>query len=152
MRPSAGSGKIPLYLPLIFSVPSLILIALALITALPAMRAAGGASAQGTVVALEAGPPGAGGLRPVVRFSAGGAEQTIYGSYSATPEYAVGDTVAVSYDPADPAGATLGGFGDLWLLPIILGTLGIAMAVASIALSIAGIRQRRKAAPPPPRP
>lgn len=57
------------------------------------------------------------------------------GGYSPESPYAVGEEVAIAYDPQNPRNARINSFGgalELWILPIILGTLGTAFGGATL--------------------
>jgi hypothetical protein len=81
-------------------------------------------------------------FRPVFVFhDSKGAEHEIYstmGSYP--PSYKVGENVAVLYAPEDPDNASLDGFFDLWLVPLIVGVLGaVQMTIALFFIFIGRI-------------
>jgi hypothetical protein len=40
----------------------------------------------------------------------------------------VGQQITLLYDPANPRDTTLSGFGNLWLVPLILGAIGVFFA------------------------
>ena len=40
------------------------------------------------------------------------------------PDFAVNDSVTVLYDPSDPQHAQIDTFGQLWFVPILLGSMG----------------------------
>jgi len=98
----------------------------------------------GEVVALEKVPPTESSelptYRPVVSFRVGA--QTIRFqsiAHSNPPEYEPGASVHVLYDPARPGEARIRSFTSLWLLPIVLGGLGLIFTVIGLGLLLGGI-------------
>jgi hypothetical protein len=86
--------------------------------------------ATGIVVAVEQ----AAGYVPVVEFTdQSGRPTQFHNPYSfRTQQYAVGDEVAIIYDPVRPEQAQIYSFWMLWLLPLVSGFIGLcALAVAS---------------------
>jgi hypothetical protein len=83
-----------------------------------------GESAQGTVVRMLEQDDSEGGCCvyvPVVEFSANGSRYTLEGdTASDPPQYEVGETVPVLYDPADPDTAQIDKWLERWLMPVIL--------------------------------
>jgi hypothetical protein len=76
---------------------------------------------------------------PVVEFAVPGqAPRTVQiGEGSWPPAYAVGDQVTVLYHPQRPNNARIQSFSSnllLWLLPGITGLVGLAFAIASLAV------------------
>jgi len=63
---------------------------------------------------------------PVFSFeTAGGRTYTITSrSSSNPPAFEVGEAVNVLYDPADPDGARIDSFWQLWGVPVLLGSMG----------------------------
>lgn len=97
------------------------------------------------VVALEKVPPTETGelptYRPVVSFRVGTAQTIRFQSiaHSNPPEYELGDSVRVLYDPGCPSEARIRSFTSLWLLPIVLGGLGLIFTVLGVVLLLGGI-------------
>lgn len=89
------------------------------------------AEAIGEVVALEEAPPTdpqeLQTYRPVISFQIGPSQRVQFKSmaHSNPPEYQVGASVRVLYDPERPDEARIRSFTSLWLLPVILGSLGL---------------------------
>lgn len=48
------------------------------------------------------------------------------------PPHAVGETVRVLYDPAEPDRAMIHGFMESWMLPLLVGTVGAAFGLAAL--------------------
>ncbi len=69
---------------------------------------------------------------PEVEFTAAdGKPRRFTGSTgSSSPSYAAGQSVAVIYDPADPAKAQLADFSQFWLGPLALALFGFSFLVA----------------------
>ncbi|QKV97311.1 DUF3592 domain-containing protein [Streptomyces sp. NA02950] len=108
--------------------------------------------ARGTVVALDwrNDDHGASGKErendkpaayPVVEFtSADGARRTFRSSTGSNPpSYEEGDRVEVLYRADSPEDARINGFASLWLLPLVFGGVGLAMA----GIGTAVVRARR---------
>ncbi|MEI5102809.1 DUF3592 domain-containing protein [Streptomyces sp. PmtG] len=103
---------------------------------------------QGKVVALEGRGGGDVGpvddtAYPVVEFrSADGAVHTFRDSAgSSPPAYEVGERVEVLYHADSPGDARIKGFLSLWLLPVILG--GIGLIFTGIGTAFALVARRR---------
>jgi hypothetical protein len=107
--------------------------------------------ARGTVVALEWRKDDTGTSRkkrgsdepvayPVVEFtSADGTSRTFRSSTGSNPpSYAEGERVEVLYRAASPEDARINGFASLWLLPLIFGGIGLAIAGVGTAVATAG--------------
>ncbi|MPY78198.1 MAG: DUF3592 domain-containing protein [Actinophytocola sp.] len=62
---------------------------------------------------------------PVVEFTADGETQTFESDTCSDPGPRIGERLAVRYDPANPADATLGSWTARWLLVTILGGIGV---------------------------
>jgi Protein of unknown function (DUF3592) len=97
------------------------------------------AEAPGRIVALEEEPatePGdARTHRPVVSFQAGPSRVQFKSmAHSSPPQYEVGASVRVLYDPERPIDARIRSFTDLWLLAIVLGGLGGIFTVLGAGL------------------
>jgi hypothetical protein len=74
---------------------------------------------------------------PVVEFQARNEQRVRFTSSSSMSGASVGDRVTVLYDPAKPRDASLSGVGQLWLLPMILGGIGIFFAgFAAVILKV----------------
>jgi hypothetical protein len=73
---------------------------------------------------------------PVFAFTTNDGRHLTVRSDSASnpPSFEVGDKVAVLYDPAAPVNARIDTFGQLWLMPIICGGVGLLfMGFAALA-------------------
>jgi hypothetical protein len=69
---------------------------------------------------------------------------------SSPPAFEVGEPVRVLFDPANPARARIDSFVQLWLLPLILGGIGLVFGFFGAAATFgAGRRGGGIAAPPP---
>jgi hypothetical protein len=96
--------------------------------------------AVGEVVALEQELPMEPGephsYRPVVSFSIGPRGRVRFKSmvHSYPPEYEVGASVRVLYQPNRPHDARIRSFTDLWLLSLILGGLGVIFTALGAGL------------------
>lgn len=88
--------------------------------------------------ACEPGDPRT--YRSVVAFTVG-ARSLRFSSqaHSHPPEHAVGDAVRVLYDPARPGDARIRSFTGLWLLPSILGGLGVVFTALGAWLLSGGL-------------
>ena len=74
---------------------------------------------------------------PRVRFSASG--QTIEFESkvgSSPPRYKEGDTLEVKYDPQDPNNARVAAGSSMWLVPVLLGGIGVVFLILGLALAI----------------
>ncbi|MGN9760982.1 DUF3592 domain-containing protein [Streptomyces sp. SD31] len=107
--------------------------------------------ARGTVVALEWRKDDTGTSRkkrqsdepvayPVVEFtSADGTSRTFRSSTGSNPpSYDEGERVDVLYRADSPEDARINGFASLWLLPLIFGGIGLAIAGVGTAVATAG--------------
>jgi hypothetical protein len=102
-------------------------------------------SATGEVVSLQTVPPTDAQelptYRPTVVFTVPPGQrvrfQSIAHSYPA--EHAVGTKVPVLYDPERPQDARIASFTSLWLLPCILGGLGLTFASVGAAILLGWI-------------
>lgn len=66
---------------------------------------------------------------PYIRYTTKeGQTLTFRNPVGSNPHPQIGERVKVRYDPRHPAGATLSGFFDLWLVPFVMGILGICFA------------------------
>jgi hypothetical protein len=105
--------------------------------------------ARGTVVALEWRNDNNGvshrkrandkpAAYPVVEFtSADGTRRTFRDSTgSRPPSYEVGERVEVLYRADSPEDARINGFASLWLLPLIFGGIGLAIAGAGTVVAL----------------
>lgn len=86
------------------------------------------------------------GARPVVEFTAadGKTVRFVGATLSSPPSFHVGEQVPVLYRPATPEQARIGTFSELWLLPVILGCVGVGFLLASGALFVAFRRERAR--------
>jgi hypothetical protein len=71
---------------------------------------------------------------PVVEFQARNEQRVRFTSSTTESNTNIGDRVTVLYDPAKPTDASLSGFGNLWLLPIILGSIGVCFAAFAVLI------------------
>jgi hypothetical protein len=76
--------------------------------------------------------------RPVFVFrDSDGRDHEIYSSVgSCPPAYKVGEEVTVLYNKGDPENASLAGFFDLWLMPLVLGCIGAVHLLIAFVLLI----------------
>lgn len=76
---------------------------------------------------------------PEFTFESGdGAKHVVVSKFGSSPcPYAVGQEISVLYDPANPGDAEVNSFGTLWVLPGILGLVGIVMMSVGIGLYLA---------------
>ena len=99
----------------------------------------------GEVVALETVPPTDSQelptYRPTVAFTIGSTQRIRFESmaHSNPAEHAVGARVPVLYDPERPQDARIASFTGLWLLPSILGVLGLTFAGVGAAILLGWI-------------
>lgn len=71
---------------------------------------------------------------PRVRFQAGGREIVFVSDLgSSPPSFQVNDAVRVIYDPKRPAEAKIDSFGELWMTPLIIASLGVVFAMVGVA-------------------
>ena len=94
--------------------------------------------AQGTVVRMEytMGRMQA----PVVAFVGPNGPVEFRSSIgSSPPAFRVGEIVTVLFDPAQPTNAQLDSFWDKWLLPGVLGFIGVVFGFMGILFAILGV-------------
>ncbi|MFE7316062.1 DUF3592 domain-containing protein [Streptomyces sp. NPDC057555] len=106
--------------------------------------------ARGTVTGLEWSGGGSIGRRgsssgsahPVVEFTtADGTSRTFRGSAgSSPPAYEVGERVEVLYRADSPGDARINGFIQMWVLPLVMG--GIGLGFTGIGTAFALVRRR----------
>lgn len=102
-------------------------------------------STTGEVVSLETVPPTDSQelptYRPTVAFTIAPNQHVRFESiaHSSPPAYAVGARVPVLYDPERPQDARIASFTGLWLLPSILGTLGLTFTMVGAAILLGWI-------------
>ena len=79
--------------------------------------------------------------RPVVSFRVGTSSPIRFESMTSSnpPQYSIGDSVPVLYDPGSPYDARIRSFTSLWLLPIVLCGLGLIFALIGAGILIGGI-------------
>lgn len=84
---------------------------------------------------------------PTVEYTVDGRRYAFESSVGADPPaYAEGDTVPVAYDPAEPAEAQIDTFWSAYLVPVIIGGLGIGFTPLGTVLFVIGRRVLRQRA------
>jgi Protein of unknown function (DUF3592) len=136
----------------IFGLVGVVLLGVAIVLAVStASFQASAERTDGTVVALteRTSTSSSGGSStawyPTVEYTVDGKRYSFdspVGAYP--PAYAEGDTVAVAYDPADPADAQIDSFWSAYLAPVIVGGLGIVFTPLGTVLFVAGRRTLRQ--------
>ena len=109
-------------------------------------RVATQATASGVIVDIDSSYDSDGDIsyRPVIEFVAGdGATYRFTGRTGSSSRPAMGGSIDVLYDPADPQGATEKTFVNLWLFPIAFGGFGLVFLVG---MMFARSRNSRRAA------
>jgi hypothetical protein len=112
---------------------------------------ASSATVEGTVVSVERsqGRKGRSTYREVVRFTAAdGTEHEFTESMGSSHPYAKGETVAVRYQPSNPADAAIATTVRLWIAPALLVLVGIACAAGAF-FTKAGVVEADSPAPSP---
>lgn len=103
---------------------------------------------EGTVIALRPVRPNEidSSYGPVVRFRLRDGEERTFetGQGSSPPAFRIGERVEVLYDPRNPAKAMTRAPFQLWGWPIIIGAIGLALAVGAVSL----LRSTRRRHPP----
>ncbi|QIP17430.1 DUF3592 domain-containing protein [Spirosoma aureum] len=74
---------------------------------------------------------------PVVQFSGPSGQSITFRSSvgSSSPDYQIGESVSVLYDRQNPDSARVDAFMSIWLVPLVLGVLGIVFMIAGLSLS-----------------
>lgn len=106
-------------------------------------------SAQGNVIELrlvtqtDSDGQESTGYAPVFTFIAqnGNPYTAISRSNSNPPQYKVGDSITVLYEPDNPSRARIDSFLDLWFLPVIFGGIGAAFICISTSMEL--LRRRK---------
>ncbi len=107
--------------------------------------------ATATVVRLETttSSSSSGGVRrtlycPVIAFTTGRGQRVEIESQACAspPAYEVGETMAVEYDPADPANAAYGGFFTRWLITLVFAIVGAVFFGLSVLFGVLDRRRR----------
>ncbi|MBI3535631.1 MAG: DUF3592 domain-containing protein [Deltaproteobacteria bacterium] len=82
---------------------------------------------------------------PVIEFTLPNGKKTefISNTGSNPPDYEVGDSVTIIYDPAKPRQAKINSFLDIWLLPVVLGFLGTVFTTFSLCLGLIFLKQAK---------
>lgn len=112
-------------------------------------------SATGTVTALKLVSLHDSDYAPVFSFKAAdGKTYSVTSNTSSNPPgFAVNDEVEVLYDPADPQRARINTFVQLWLPPVILGSIGtLFFIIASVFAFVLRALARRGSLAAPPQP
>lgn len=87
---------------------------------------------------------------PRVRFRADGRDFVfVSGVGSRAPSFQVNDAVRVFYDPKNPAEAKIDSFGELWMIPSIVASLGVVFGMVG-AGQFLWVRRVRRNAPTEP--
>lgn len=72
---------------------------------------------------------------PKVRFTtADGREITFTAQAARTAPPADGSSITVVYDPKQPDRASLGGFAEVWMLPLLLALFGVPFALIGLSM------------------
>ncbi|MFN2099529.1 DUF3592 domain-containing protein [Altererythrobacter sp. MF3-039] len=107
-----------------------------------------GIRTTGTVIDLDYrdSDEGSGTYAPVVEFTDREGATRIYRSSSSSnpPAYRRGEQVTLYYMPGEPERAMIDSFSDRYLLPLILGVLGLAFSGIGFGMIYAGARKRAK--------
>jgi hypothetical protein len=98
------------------------------------------ATVVGTVVRNE---PRAKFVYPVVRYTLAGRTFEITGNGRSPAQFAVGDTVEVTYPPDAPERGRLAGFQQQYLPPLAILVVALfLLAIGVVGLRLSGIRRR----------
>lgn len=106
--------------------------------------------AEGKVVDLERSRPSSSSstmYRPVVEFTTVTGERIEFTSRvgSSPPSHRVGEAVRVLYHPADPHGARIKSFFQLWFGFLIVFALGLVFAAIGLTMIVVQARGRKRA-------
>src|SRR5262245_36850183 len=97
---------------------------------------------EGRIIALH--PASKGGLVPEVEFEAAGETYRLRphqeGTRQSAPEYMVGDSLPVLYQPDAPAVAVVGTFSEMWGLPIFASVFATVLLGVHLAIRLRGPR------------
>jgi hypothetical protein len=74
---------------------------------------------------------------PVVQFSGPAGQSITFRSSvgSSSPDYQVGESVSILYDRQNPDSARVDAFMSIWLVPLVLGALGVVFMIAGFSLT-----------------
>jgi hypothetical protein len=132
----------------IFLVVGVLLLGVAGVVAVRTVQFLGGAnSATGEVVELVPHRSSKGGTTwsPVVSYTVNGEVHRLEGSYSSNVlMYEVGERVTVRYEPGNPGEARIDGWLGTWLLPTILGGIGVVFGAVGGGFLLVRLRRRRR--------
>jgi hypothetical protein len=131
----------------LFLVVGLLLLGTAGVFAVRTVRFLGSAhSATGEVVEMvpRRSSKGSTTWAPVVSYTVNGAVHRLESSYSSNVfMYEVGERVTVRYEPGNPGEARIDGWLESWLLPTILGGIGVVFGVVGGGFLLVRRRRRR---------
>lgn len=137
-----GFQRQPLGVALIFAAVGTICVVAAVVVGTWRMNfAAGAAHTEGTVLRLVATDQ-KGSRAPVIRYEVDGKAYEFQSSISSNPpNYAVGQKVAVLYQPDNPGAGTIDSFFERWFMPILLGVFGVVFSAIGYGMIVVQFRQ-----------
>ena len=96
--------------------------------------------ARAEVVRVEERHGGSGQSRsyhPILRYrtQAGATKEIVSSVGSNPPRYKKGDSLAILYDPARPDDMRIHSFANVWIVPLILGFVGVIFIVVGAVLT-----------------
>ena len=102
-----------------------------------------GQRVEGTVVIMRRGSKGS--TTPIVEFTTKSGKRVRFegDSSSHPPAHKVGDKVIVHYDPGRPSYAVIDTFREMWVLPVLFGSLGSVGILIGAAVTVASVRRKR---------
>ena len=75
---------------------------------------------------------------PVLRYRTqqGATKEVVSSVGSSPPRYKEGDSVVVLYDPAKPEDVRIHSFLNVWVAPLVLGSLGVILTLVGAGLTL----------------
>jgi len=99
-----------------------------------------GETTTGTLVELRPAPKGC--YAPVAAFTVAGQRYRVKSDKASKMViYQVGDPIPVRYHPDDPTNAMIGGFRQLFLVPTIIGSIGLGLVLLAVGCGVHILRR-----------
>lgn len=105
-----------------------------------------GESTTGTLLEYRSAPKGC--FAPVAAFTVAGQQYRVKGDVASRLQiFEVGAPIPVRYHPDDPNNALIGGFKQLYLMPTIIGAIGLGLALLAVGCGVHTLRRAARELP-----